>query len=589
VYQNTGSGFSEVYNLTGVFDGSVAWGDYDDDGDLDILLTGEENSYDPISKIYRNDDCLPDLDIAKSVDPLAAAPGDTITYTLGFSNVGTLTATNVVVTDSIPVSVTNTAVVSTGDVTITLRGGTHYVWDVGDLAPGEGGVITITGVLSQGLAAGSFTNTATIATTSVEANTANNSDGAGVTVQNVAPVLAPIGDQVVDEETELAFTATADDANGDTLTYSLQGAPTGAMIDGGSGAFSWTPGEAQGPGAYQVTVVVSDSVITDSETITITVNEVNVAPVLAPIGDQVVDEGTELAFTATADDDDVPAQTLSYGLQGAPSGATIDGGSGAFSWTPGEAQGPGVYQVTVVVSDTLVTDSETITITVNEVNVAPTILDIADQSTTAGTPLTVTFTIGDVETAPDTLTLTADSSNTALVMVSAITLEGSGTERTATITPTDGVVGTTIITITVDDGEDTTYGTFVLTVESHRVYLPLVLRDHSASALAHRSSGETTYNPPVPYQAGARVGAGRSQMHDALARLAAVMEPAGSASFLDAGMDEERGIHDRTSAIPPVRDGRARSRELNESAPAEYVRLDGGIYDACFRIWDERS
>ena len=41
-------------NLTGVSLGSVAWGDYDNDGDLDIILTGADN-YGPLSKIYRND------------------------------------------------------------------------------------------------------------------------------------------------------------------------------------------------------------------------------------------------------------------------------------------------------------------------------------------------------------------------------------------------------------------------------------------------------------------------------------------------------------------------------------------------------
>ena len=39
--------------LAGIYDGSVAWGDYDNDGDLDILLTGMGSTY--ISKIYRND------------------------------------------------------------------------------------------------------------------------------------------------------------------------------------------------------------------------------------------------------------------------------------------------------------------------------------------------------------------------------------------------------------------------------------------------------------------------------------------------------------------------------------------------------
>jgi len=39
--------------LIGVYDGSVAWGDYDNDGDLDILLTGTTNSGDT-SIVYRN-------------------------------------------------------------------------------------------------------------------------------------------------------------------------------------------------------------------------------------------------------------------------------------------------------------------------------------------------------------------------------------------------------------------------------------------------------------------------------------------------------------------------------------------------------
>jgi len=48
--------FSDINaNLVGVGYGSAAWGDYDNDGDLDILLTGYSNSG-WISKIYRNDD-----------------------------------------------------------------------------------------------------------------------------------------------------------------------------------------------------------------------------------------------------------------------------------------------------------------------------------------------------------------------------------------------------------------------------------------------------------------------------------------------------------------------------------------------------
>ena len=52
-----------------------------------------------------------------------------------------------------------------------------------DLSPGEGGVITLTGMLSQGLPTGHiFTNTAVITSTTAEITPTNNSSSAGVTV-----------------------------------------------------------------------------------------------------------------------------------------------------------------------------------------------------------------------------------------------------------------------------------------------------------------------------------------------------------------------------------------------------------------------
>ena len=46
------------------------------------------------------------------------------------------------------------------------------------------------------------------------------------------------------------------------------------------------------------------------------------APVLDPIGNKTVDELVELTFTASATDEDLPANTVTFSLVGAPVGAT---------------------------------------------------------------------------------------------------------------------------------------------------------------------------------------------------------------------------------------------------------------------------
>jgi hypothetical protein len=56
IYRNDGNGIFTVIaaGLTNVYKGSVAWGDYDSDGDLDILLTGAVDSDNPVAEIYEN-------------------------------------------------------------------------------------------------------------------------------------------------------------------------------------------------------------------------------------------------------------------------------------------------------------------------------------------------------------------------------------------------------------------------------------------------------------------------------------------------------------------------------------------------------
>ncbi len=56
IYRNNGGTFADIgADLTGVKRGTVKWGDYDNDNDMDLLLIGLDSTDTPISKIYRND------------------------------------------------------------------------------------------------------------------------------------------------------------------------------------------------------------------------------------------------------------------------------------------------------------------------------------------------------------------------------------------------------------------------------------------------------------------------------------------------------------------------------------------------------
>jgi VCBS repeat-containing protein len=111
--------------------------------------------------------------------------------------------------------------------------------------------------------------------------------------------------------------------------------------------------------------------LSDSETITVTVGEVNLAPTAAPIGDATVNEETLFSLVAVASDPDLPAETLAWSLESGP-GTVL--ANGYYIYTPTEADGPGVYPVTLRVTDSgspALSDTVSFTVTVAEVNLPP--------------------------------------------------------------------------------------------------------------------------------------------------------------------------------------------------------------------------
>jgi len=56
IYRNDSGSFHDIHaNLKGVSYSSAEWGDYDNDNDLDLLVTGLDSLGNPVTKIYRND------------------------------------------------------------------------------------------------------------------------------------------------------------------------------------------------------------------------------------------------------------------------------------------------------------------------------------------------------------------------------------------------------------------------------------------------------------------------------------------------------------------------------------------------------
>src|SRR5205823_3648614 len=180
------------------------------------------------------------------------------------------------------------------------------------------------------------------------------------------------------EQTTLSVSASATDADlpANSLTFALVSSPAGMTINPASGAISWTPTEAQGPSTNAVSVSVTDNgvpTLSVTNTFTVTVNDVNLAPVLTVPVNQTINEQTTLSVSATATDTDLPANTLTFALVSAPTGMSINPVSGAITWTAGEAQGPGTNLVSVSVTDNGVpalSATNSFTVIVTEVNSA---------------------------------------------------------------------------------------------------------------------------------------------------------------------------------------------------------------------------
>jgi len=169
---------------------------------------------------------------------------------------------------------------------------------------------------------------------------------------NHQPVLAAIPNYSVTAGESLTFNVSANDLDGDSLSYSAANLPDGASFNPAIATFSWISVVS---GSYTVKFTVSDGLLTDSKTMTITAYPgSNRPPVMSAIPSYIVKAGKLVSFTVKATDPD--NDPLIYAVSNLPAGANFNSATQKFSWTPAAA---GTYTVQFTVRDGELSDSKT--------------------------------------------------------------------------------------------------------------------------------------------------------------------------------------------------------------------------------------
>jgi uncharacterized repeat protein (TIGR01451 family) len=152
----------------------------------------------------------PDLSIVKAGPTTAVAPGDNVPYTLTVTNIGTGSASNVQVTDTLPAAMTFVSASGNG---FTCSGTSSISCQLaGSLAPGASAVVNVVAALSSSYGSTAIANTAVVLPT--DANPGNNTDTESTAVTLPTPP--------VDEDLGLSKTGLQGSvAPGDVLSWTL--------------------------------------------------------------------------------------------------------------------------------------------------------------------------------------------------------------------------------------------------------------------------------------------------------------------------------------------------------------------------------
>ena len=181
---------------------------------------------------------------------------------------------------------------------------------------------------------------------------------------NQPPQVTSPGNQTSAAGSSVSLQIQASDPESGSLSYSATGLPPGLSINATTGRISGTV-SSSASGTYNTQVTVSDGALTASASFTWTVagtSSENHPPQVTSPGNQTSTAGASVSLQIQASDQD--GDPLSYSATGLPTGLSINSTTGAISGTVSLLD-PGVYTVTVSVSDGTGTSSATFSWTVS--------------------------------------------------------------------------------------------------------------------------------------------------------------------------------------------------------------------------------
>ncbi|WP_445081790.1 putative Ig domain-containing protein [Shewanella putrefaciens] len=324
----------------------------------------------------------------------------------------------------------------------------------GATATGAGSPITLSG-LTNGVS-----YTFTVSATNIVGTGASSSVSNAV-VPNGAPTISGTPALSINQDTPYSFIPTATDTAGDTLTFSITNKPTWATFEPATGALTGTPTNADIGITNGIVISVSDGTLSASlPAFSITVVNVNDAPSISSVAITTATQDVAYSYTFVASDADT-GDVITLSAVTKPSWLSFNAASGVLSGTPSNAD-VGMHPVMLRVTDTDgLTAEQSFTITVTNVNDAPSISSVAITTATQDVAYSYTFVASDADTG-DVITLSAVTKPSWLSFNAASGVL-SGTPSNADVgmhpvmlrvTDTDGLTAEQSFTITVTNVND---------------------------------------------------------------------------------------------------------------------------------------